>query len=319
MIDDILKSTKEQLLERISSPIIGSFVIAWSLWNYKFFVILFSAASVTKTFDLINSIVFPTTGDLILRGAVLPALTAAAYIFLYPYPALFVFKYTKERQREQNAIRQQIENETLLTEEESRAVHAKVREVVSAHREEVDQLNKEIERLTADLKAANTPTPPQPNVKGELSRASAIRRAEEMKQIAKKAAEERELHDKTKALNSVSGVTPSQFHLMKLLEKNGGQMEHKAILKVSGLTKVKTEFDLEELVDKELFNKDFSQDMHDYAYTFKQEGRRILLKENERIAREELEKIKGTKDVLAAQIASAAIAAKDPLPPDGRG
>jgi hypothetical protein len=301
MIDDILKSTKEQLLERISSPIIGSFVIAWSLWNYKFFVILFSAATVTQTFALISQIVFPTTGDLMLYGFILPLATAAAYIFLYPYPALYVFRYTKERQREQNAVRQQIENETLLSKEESIKIYSDVRKVEAAHREEVDRLNKEIERLKNELAAATAPTLPEPIPEGGISMAQLQRDMAETRKAVRASltqdfTKEAERKDETGASDLTSGATPSQFHLMKLLEKNGGQMDHKDMLKESGLTKVKTEFDLEELVNKNLFSKDFSSDMADYTYTFKQDGRRILLKENERIARETLNKLKEAED-----------------------
>jgi hypothetical protein len=57
MVNEIVKSAKAQLSERIASPLIGSFVISWCLWNYKFLVILFSASAfmwpVRETFSLV--------------------------------------------------------------------------------------------------------------------------------------------------------------------------------------------------------------------------------------------------------------------------
>jgi len=118
MVDEILKSAKAQISERIASPLIGSFVISWCLWNYKFLVILFSSASVSQTFALIDKIAFPTFWALVLNGILLPILTAVAYIFAYPYPAKYVYEFTRRRQKEINEVRQRIEDETLLTIEE---------------------------------------------------------------------------------------------------------------------------------------------------------------------------------------------------------
>lgn len=129
MLDDILHSIRSQVSERLSSPLIGAFAISWCLWNYRFLVILFSNNTVTETFKLIDSIAFPPTWSVFLNGVLYPLLSALSYIFLYPYPARVVYRFVRERQRDIAKIRQQIEDETPLTQAEAKLLKAKVDEI----------------------------------------------------------------------------------------------------------------------------------------------------------------------------------------------
>ena len=244
MIDEIVKSAKAQLSERIASPLIGSFAISWSLWNYKFLVILFSAASVSQTFALIDTMVFPTTWSLILNGVLLPAATTFAYIFLYPYPAKYVYEFTRRRQKEINEVRQRIEDETLLSIEESRNIRAEVLQSEKAHQEIVDRLNGEISRLKLEI----TNWQPEPPTAPPAADAS-----------------------------SREGVTPTQLAVLKLLEQAGGKMNEDILIKSSKESKVKTEFDLGELVKLEMIKRSRDLRTGKFSYEFLHEGRRILL------------------------------------------
>lgn len=59
MLEDLLKAAREQAADRLTSPLIGSFIVSWCLWNYRFLVILFFDATVSQTFRLIEaSVVF---------------------------------------------------------------------------------------------------------------------------------------------------------------------------------------------------------------------------------------------------------------------
>lgn len=244
MVDEILKSAKAQISERIASPLIGSFVISWCLWNYKFLVILFSSASVSQTFALINAIVFPTAWSIVLNGILLPTLTALAYIFAYPYPAKYVYEFTRRRQKEVNEVRQRIEDETLLTIEESRKIRAEVLQTEKAHQEIVDRLNGEISRLKLEMTSPPIDSPPEQSNTNNLSKQE---------------------------------LTPTQLALLKLLEKAGGKQEEDVLIRASKESKVKTEFDLGELVKLELLRKRYDQRAGAYVYEFLHEGRRILL------------------------------------------
>lgn len=248
MIDEILKSAKAQISERIASPLIGSFSLSWCLWNYKFLVILFSNTSVSQTFSLVDSVAFPTTGSLVINGVLLPALTAVIYIFVYPYPARFVYEFTRRRQKEINEIRQRVEDETLLTIEESRKIRADIVQFEKKHQEEVDRLNTEISRIKDEVTNRDSVVPPK------TTDADA---------------------------RSTQSLVPTQLALLRLLEKQGGSEEEGRLIQLNQQSKVKTEFDLGELVQMKLVKKDYDQDHMDYVYEFTHEGRRILLTNGE--------------------------------------
>jgi hypothetical protein len=159
MIDDLSKTIKAQLYERINSPLLGSFVLSWATWNYKFIIVLFSAMSVEKTFAYIDQTLYPTwlyASGMLLIG---PAITAALIIFVYPYPAKFVYEYARKRQKELKEIQQRIDDETPLTKEEAREIrHAASKQAIELEtrlqqkEQEVARLRLENEQLSSVIK-----------------------------------------------------------------------------------------------------------------------------------------------------------------------
>jgi hypothetical protein len=243
MFDDILKAAREQVTERLNSPIIGSFVVSWCLWNYKFLVILFSSATVQQTFSLIDSLIFPNTLSILGRGFLFPGLTAAAYIFLYPYPSNYAYGFTRRRQREQNKLRQQIENETLLTVEESRRIRDDIVRAERKHREELDRLNEELTRFKSTINSGDV------------------------------------FHKSDGPLSeSVPLLEKTQIELLLAIEKVGGKATEASIIESSSQSKVRTEFDLGELQRLKLLHKDYDQRDKGYKYEFTHEGRRTVVK-----------------------------------------
>jgi hypothetical protein len=245
MIEDLLKSAKETLAERMASPLLGAFGLAWCLWNYKFLVILFSSASVLQTFKLIEDIAFPDTPSVLLKGMLYPLASALVYVFAYPYPAQFIYGFTLKRQREINQIKRHIEEETLLTLEESRVIRAEYVQIERKNQEEIDRLNAEVSRL----KVASE------QIKKAPSSGTGITSAERM----------------------YGSIEATQLTLLQFLEKHGGKASQSQLLKESTEPKVKTEFDLGELERRKLVAKDYNSAYKDYTFEFTHEGRRILL------------------------------------------
>lgn len=245
MFEQVIKSVQAQISERTASPLMGSFLLSWCLWNYKFLVILFSSASVSRTFDLIETVAFPNLSVILLKGVLLPAMTAAAYIFLYPYPAKYVYEFSRMRQKEINDIKRRIEEETPLTIEESRKIRAELARIEAEHSEQRDRKDREIERLKAQL------NPP---------------RAEDGN---------RGLVDEPS--EEVRSIEPSQLFMLRLVEKLKGRAPEKTLLQRSTQSQVKTEFDLGELVQQSLLKRNYRGDAQDYVYEFTQAGRSYLL------------------------------------------
>ncbi len=249
MLDKLLTSIQAQINERTTSPLMGSFVVSWILWNYKFLVILFSSATVSRTFEMIHSIAFPNTTAILLKGFALPGLTAAAYIFLYPYPAKFVYEFSRRRQKDINDIRRQIDDETPLTLEESRKLRADIFRSENEYIQQLDRKDAEIARLKAQIAELRDEEPSLP-----------VTNEREDKRVE---------------------LEPSQLFMLRLVEALKGKAPEKALLQRSTQSQTKTEFDLGELVRLKLLTRNYRGSMSDYIYEFTHAGRSYLLKHSE--------------------------------------
>ena len=147
MIEDIIKSIRATLYERTSSPLFGSLATSWAIWNWRLFVVVFSNMSVQETFDYIDTVLYP---DPLWRWLPLvggPVLTALAFLYLFPFPAQWVFSFWGQRQRALKLIRQSIEDSTPLTIDESRAIRRQVIEIQTEYETQLAKRADEISRL----------------------------------------------------------------------------------------------------------------------------------------------------------------------------
>lgn len=147
MLEGVGKSIGQFIDERLSSPLLGTFLISWAAWNYKFIVILLSSNSVLRTFELIETVAFPTGLDVALRGFAYPLLTTLLYIYVYPYPAKLVYSTWRRTQYDLTKIRQQYADETLLSIDESRELRAQMQAV----KDELAQANTDLQAARADV------------------------------------------------------------------------------------------------------------------------------------------------------------------------
>lgn len=244
MLEEVLNSAKTTLLERLASPLFGSFAVAWCAWNYRFLVVLFSDASVTTTFELIDTVAFPTPWSVAVKGFFLPMISTLVYVFVYPYPAKLVYGFTRRRQKEINQLRQQIEDETLMTKEESRAFRLEYLERERLWKERLDGLVTENETL----KAALQPAPK------EIAEAPKSPEPEKMPR---------------------KEVLPSQLEILKLLGQKGVPVEEQWLLGAISGQRLQKDFDLGELQGRKLIRRDGLND----TYQITHEGRRLLLDE----------------------------------------
>jgi len=243
-LEEILASAKQTLLERITSPLLGSFFLAWCAWNWRFLVVLFSDTSVTQTFGLVDNQIYPDLVTFLAHAVFFPMLSAAVYIFIYPYPARFVYAFTLRRQRETNQIKQQIADETPLTLEESLRLRSEYVAHERKNTETVQRLNEEIARLNVALDASVTP-----KTKPDVS--------------APRTASPR--------------LEPAQVSLLQILEQVGGPALVSQLVQRSPEPRVKTDFDIGELERLGLLTRGWNSDQGENTLDFTHEGRRALL------------------------------------------
>lgn len=148
---DIFKSIKGAIYERTTSPLIGTFIVSWIIWNYKFFVVLLSSMAAPEKLSYIECTLYPDWKSFLCVGALGPLITALLFLFIYPYPARFVFRFWHQRQKELKEIRQQIENETPLTTEESRKIRRELVEQQLDYDSQLQRNSSQIEQLKKNI------------------------------------------------------------------------------------------------------------------------------------------------------------------------
>ena len=170
-MEDLIKSIKAHLYDRATSPLIGTFAVSWALWNYRFVVTVFSSMDAHEKFDYISTFLYSSSEACLLTGILYPLLTTLAFIFVYPYPARYVYSFVRKRQKELKEIKQQIEDETPLTHAESRKLRREMSRLEIASGNEIARLRSENEKLKAVITELEIKTDPGiQNEFGELQK-----------------------------------------------------------------------------------------------------------------------------------------------------
>lgn len=253
MIKDVLNSIKAHLYERASSPLLGAFVISWGIWNYRFLLVLSSSLSIEEKFSYIDTKIFCDTYTFLLYGGIYPVLTALLFIFAYPYPAKWVYEYSRNRQRELKEIRQKIDDETPLTKEESRNIKREALNIEISLQAELDRRNKENQRLKEEIESFSPASTQQTEMDNEDS-----------------------LHTNQK-------ISPNdeQMELLRLIAKSGDWVPEQNILSNSSLTRVKAEFNLGELTKSDYLKKSYRSGVRAMCFTLTHNGRTALVETGE--------------------------------------
>jgi len=158
-MDDLITSFKAHLYDRVTSPLLSSFLISWVLWNHRLFAILISSdLKILEKFYYIDHKLYPGVAELCLHGMLWPLLSALLLIFAYPIPARWVYEYVRKEQKALKQIQQRIEEETLLTVEESRKLRALMRDAARSFEEEIQERDIEILSLKKEVAESRAPT-----------------------------------------------------------------------------------------------------------------------------------------------------------------
>lgn len=221
-MEDFVKNIKAQLYDRVSSPLSFSFIVSWVIWNYRYLIIVISSMEPDKKFSAIDALSAAYTSNWVYWlqfGILFPLLTTFLYIFLYPLPAKFVFRYVREKQRELKTIQTSIDDETPVSTEESRALKRQVREIVKDYEAEISEkdeligrLRQQSQRSTPEVLPPETETlPPSP------------------------------LENRTR------GLTSSQLSVLKKIAEAPNSVTKDRLLPASGNERVMAEYDLDQL------------------------------------------------------------------------
>lgn len=140
-IDQVKTEAANLVLERISSPLIFSFVLAWCGWNYRTLLILLSENSVSVKLRLLSELAYPDWSARLLDGFAAPLAVALAYVFAYPHLERSIYAYQLRQKAKREALRRRIEEAPMLSQPESDALRKKMENAEAAKLEALSQLS----------------------------------------------------------------------------------------------------------------------------------------------------------------------------------
>lgn len=247
VFDDIQKSIKAQLYERVSSPLLASFGISWLAWNYRFVMVIVSSLPLHEKLSFIDTEIFATYQQVLLYGLLYPLITALFMIFVYPIPAKYVYEHWRRRQSELKFIQHRIDNETPLSREEARELRREALKMSLEYDKEIQGKIVEIARL-------------REHIDGMQQRGSPISTAN------------------SPALSEKLGeLDEAQIGMLENVAQSEDGVLKKQLLLHSGDDMVHAEYNLGELNRRELVTENFSGSKRDYVVKATHLGRTLLV------------------------------------------
>lgn len=155
-MEDLVNSFKAHLYDRITSPLLSSFLLSWAAWNHRLFVVLLSDLKVLEKFDFIDSKIYPTWREVCGVGFAFPLASALFLLYVYPIPARKVYEHVRAQQHQLKRLQQKIDDEMPMTNEDAQALRQLVRRATSDAEREVQVREETISRLKLELEASSS-------------------------------------------------------------------------------------------------------------------------------------------------------------------
>jgi hypothetical protein len=145
MIKEITNSFKAALYQRVSSPLYGTYIFSWILYNW---VIVLPLIFGSKVFD--QRIIEFKTGmvssdeDFLYSTVLIPMIITGVILLLQPILQRFHFIYAEWNKSEGLKKRDEFSSETMLTLEQSNELRSSVQKVQQFHQEVLKNKEEEI-------------------------------------------------------------------------------------------------------------------------------------------------------------------------------
>jgi hypothetical protein len=149
-VKDMLGGLRSLLKERLVSPLIPAFILSWLMWNYRVVLTIFSHENLETKFSVIEGM-FPTFWVHCIDGVLIPLLFSLAYIYLYPFVSIPIYRIALINQGRLRGERQKAEKEKLLSEEDKQKILAFAYDQKVNSQKQIDQQLQENEQLRAKI------------------------------------------------------------------------------------------------------------------------------------------------------------------------
>lgn len=169
MLDEITKSIKAELYSRATSPLMGSFIISWCIYNYKLIMLIASNEKVLEKYEIIDNTLYPQkclisacSDNIFIQSSLIPIIATLIFIYAYPIFAEPIFKYARGKQKNIANLKKKIDGDALLTVQQGRNLREEIDKLEESSEKEILRKDREIERLKDQLQ--ETPITQETNI-----------------------------------------------------------------------------------------------------------------------------------------------------------
>jgi len=149
-MNELVKSFKANLYDKVSSPLFGAFIISWCVWNWRLILIIFSDIPVYEKLSYIDTEIYSDIKIFICYLIAYPLVSSIAFLVFYPFPARLIFMHWRQQQQKLKEIQQKIDKETLISKEDAELLRIEIYETESKYLKEIERLNIKIKELDSN-------------------------------------------------------------------------------------------------------------------------------------------------------------------------
>jgi hypothetical protein len=234
-MDDLIKSLKAQLYDRVASPLLSSFLISWAVWNHRIFVVMTSSdLKLQQKFTYADEVLYPHFYEVAFKGFIWPLLSALALLFIYPIPGRWVYQYVRKEQKRLKEIQQKIDDETPITQEDAKELRAAIRKADAEFQKEIAERDKLIVRLREEIE--------KQDAKSTIDNENST-----INEPAQDTEDEVESLVDPATLNSPS-LEADQLKLLRLITEAESGLVKEAAISAGGETRVIAQYNLDQLL-----------------------------------------------------------------------
>lgn len=147
-IKELIDSIRINVLNRVTNPLIGSFAIAWAVWNFRIILVVFSEGDWKTKIDYIDKTLMQTWQDWILHGYLAPLSVALAWVLISPILFRRMMVYHREQLAKTAAAVMVADDKQPIGTEEANRLRVKIRELSGQWETEKAEYLKQNEELS---------------------------------------------------------------------------------------------------------------------------------------------------------------------------
>ncbi|ENG6063596.1 hypothetical protein ABUV39_003550 [Vibrio cholerae] len=215
MIKEITNSIKAALYQRVSSPLYGTYICSWLIYNWELVLpLMFGSKKFDERVLDLKSGISPEATGFEYKTIIVPLVITALLLALQPLLQRFIFIYTEWNRSEGLKKRDKYLSETMLSLEQSNELRSSVQKFQQFHQEVLKNKDEEINEYKRQLESKDKSINSINNNNLKLLEGNAKLESEKSELSVKLAEKLRELDELESKYQRLSGIL-SKSRLIK--------------------------------------------------------------------------------------------------------